>query len=260
MKKELDKNVYCSRCKNETKHLIIMTHETGSFYEDEPEFNWHSKHHIVECAGCQNISFVHQYGDEDSWEFERGEMVWKDEFIVYPEKPFEDTEEYRIEQEFKKRNWLKIKAYSYVPSALYNLYKQIIQAYNENLNILCASGLRILLEGICNDLGITKGYIYDEKKQKIIRDGDRDPRKRESLEGKFFGLFDDGYISFNEALILQKILYVGNGAIHQIFEPDKPVLKHIIIIVEGILVNTYELEHHELMKLKKDMKFEKSES
>lgn len=68
----------------------------------------------------------------------RGEREWQDVFKVYLEKRLEDTEEYRLEQEFKNRYLLKVKAFSYVPSALYNLYKQIIQAYNENLNILCA--------------------------------------------------------------------------------------------------------------------------
>ncbi|MCY8973136.1 hypothetical protein MOE37_16405 [Bacillus atrophaeus] len=257
MKKEfeqttLEKNVYCARCKNDTKHLIIKSHRRGSFQEIEPEFQWHESFHIVECAGCQNISFVNQYGDEDTWEYVRGEREWQDVFKVYPEKRFEDTEEYRIEQEFKNRYWLKVKAFSYVPSALNNLYKQIIQAYNENLNILCASGLRILLEGICNDLGIKKGYVYDKDKRIIKKNGETNPKKRESLEGKFFGLYENDYILFNQALILQKIRGIGNEAIHEVVEPDKLVLKKIIIIVESILENTYELEHHELLKLKEE--------
>lgn len=37
--------------------------------------------------------------------------------------------------------------------------------------------------------------------------------------------------------------------IHEVVEPDKLILKKIIIIVESILENTYELEHHELLKL-----------
>ncbi|MCG8397517.1 hypothetical protein GXP75_15405 [Bacillus sp. HU-1818] len=244
----LEKNVYCSRCKNETKHSIIKSHRRGSFQEIEPDFHWQEAFHIVECAGCQNISFVNQYGDEDTWEYDSGEKIYRDVYRVYPEKPIEDTQEYRIEQEFKKRYWLKVKQFSHVPSTLYNLYEQIIQSYNENLNILCASGLRILLEGICKDLNVKKGFIYNKNKQIIKKDGERDPKKRESLEGKFFGLYDDGYILFNHALILQKILYVGNGAIHEIVEPDKLVLKQIINIVESILENTYELEHHELLK------------
>ncbi|MED1780016.1 hypothetical protein ABEW26_05830 [Bacillus subtilis] len=54
---------------------------------------------------------------------------------------------------------------------------------------------------------------------------------------------------FNQALILQKIRGIGNEVIHEVVEPDKLILKKIIIIVESILENTYELEHHELLKL-----------
>lgn len=58
---------------------------------------------------------------------------------------------------------------------------------------------------------------------------------------------------FNQALILQGIRGIGNEAIHEVVEPDKLILKKIIIIVESILENTDELEHHELLNLKNDI-------
>lgn len=39
--------------------------------------------------------------------------------------------------------------------------------------ILCTSGLRTLIEGICSQLKINKGYLYDEERTKF---SNQDPR------------------------------------------------------------------------------------
>lgn len=47
-------------------------------------------------------------------------------------------------------------------------------------------GLRILLEGICNDLGIKKGYIYSKDKQIIKKKMERPIQKKREFRGEVF--------------------------------------------------------------------------
>jgi hypothetical protein len=62
--------------------------------------------------------------------------------------------------------FLSAKADSPASSAL---YEEAITCYNEKVLILCAAGLRALLEGICQDKRI-KGILSDSAKaEKLLR-------------------------------------------------------------------------------------------
>ncbi len=49
------------------------------------------------------------------------------------------------------------KVYVRLPKNLKKLYREVVAAYNDNLHLLCAAGLRALLEGTCADKGIEEG-------------------------------------------------------------------------------------------------------
>lgn len=236
----LDEKVYCAICNRDTNHTIIYTYKQQSSPDDD--FHWHEKSHIVQCLGCDEIAFVRQYGDEDSWDYINGEREWVDTFKVYPGKPAED-----IGNLFEKNFYLTAKRYENAPEIISNLYLQIIEAFNKNLDILCASGIRTLIEGICTQLKIKKGYLYDRDGNRLLDDKDV-IRKHESLGGRIFELYDKKFIIFTQALILQKIVKFGNGAVHDMESPGYKTLKEIINIIEKVIYDIYELENHSFLK------------
>lgn len=239
---ELKEKVYCSNCDGKRNHNIIYTFEQKC--EPDSEYQWHHLHHIAQCKGCDNITFVDQYGDEDTWEYIEGEMVWKDIFTAYPEEPKKETEE----EKFMKVLQIEPKLYKNTPEHIKNLYYQIIESFNKNHSILCAAGLRTLIEGICTHLNIKKGYLYDSDGNKIPDKKDNILRKHETLGGRIFELYDKKLILLPQALILQKVVTFGNLALHEMTSPDYRALKGIITIVEKVLDDIFELKHHRLLE------------
>jgi len=238
----LEERVYCFTCKHKTIHNIVYTHKEESGYEQD--FAWKAEYHIVQCAGCERTAFVKQYGDEDMWEFVYGEKVWQDTFTVYPQEPPKESEL----DSFEKRLNLNKKAFPNTPKILLDLYNQIIDSYNMRHNVLCASGLRTLIEGICNEVGVKKGHIYhndgtiklDEKTNKEIY--------TDNLAGRIFGLYEGKFILLAQALILNKIKTIGNKAVHSVVSPDTLTLREVIQIMEQIIHSIYELKEHKLLR------------
>lgn len=238
---KLGEKVYCSECKRETNHQIIYTHERSSNpFED---FSWHAEYHIVECLGCETIAFVEQYGDEDIWKYIDGKREWVDEFTVYPEKIKEDTDE----KDFYELPKIQEKRFKHAPKDILSLYSQIIDSFNREHYILCTSGLRTLIEGICSDLNIKEGYLYDNKQNKLL-DNEGNIRKHGSLRGRVFEIYDKGLILFKQALLLQRVVKIGNMAIHRMETPDYSTLIEIINIIERLIHDVYELEYHKLLQ------------
>ncbi|MDA2275491.1 hypothetical protein CBR59_28220 [Bacillus thuringiensis] len=131
-------------------------------------------------------------------------MIWTDTFTVYPEEPKVETAEERWKRGFKKLSFIPPKTFRYVPQNLNGLYNQTISAYNLHQNILCAAGLRIIIEGICNELNIKKGHIYNKDSSKKLNEKNQEIYT-DNLAGRIFGLYEKGHIIFTQALLLKKI-------------------------------------------------------
>ncbi|WP_042346084.1 DUF4145 domain-containing protein [Bacillus massiliigorillae] len=238
----LKQPVYCKKCNGKTNHWIIKTYKETSNPEDE--FQWHDTYHIVKCMGCNTIAFVKQYGTEDDWDYISGDRQWFDTFQVYPEQPNEDE----IELEAYRRKYhLEPKIFHNSPENIQELYTQTIESFNMTHYILCAAGLRTLIEGICLHLNIKKGYLYNYEGNRISVNNEDNPREHKTLGGKIFGLYENGKIILPKALILQEIVKIGNDAVHSIVIPKHTTLKEIIRILEGILEDVFELKHHQLL-------------
>ncbi|WP_366162646.1 DUF4145 domain-containing protein [Bacillus infantis] len=243
--KNLDKKVYCSNCKGRRNHKILMTFKEVS--EPIVDFNWFCDYHVVMCLGCDTKAFVKQYGDEFSFEYNMfGEREFIDEFTVYPEEPKELTPE----QAWLVRHKRQPKKFEHAPENISSLYNQIIESFNNRHMILAISGLRTLLEGICSHLGIKKGFIYDDKRNKILNK-EGQPVRSKNLGARINELVDQGHIIFAQALVLHKVKDIGNNAIHDIEVPKLGTIKDIISIVEDVMNSIFELKNHKLLKHKK---------
>lgn len=234
---KLEKKVYCLKCNILTNHNIVQTYEEKS--EPGDDIQWHSQWHIVQCAGCDQIAFVEQYGDENQWVYIDGEQVWKDEYLVFPQQP--------PLVENNPKLWIEKKIFNNVPDTIDQLYSQVIEVYNKGYLLLATIGIRTIIEAICLDVGISKGFLYEDN-QKIKLNKKDEQISSTSLEGKIFGLYEQNMIIWDQTIILQKIRDIGNAAVHEIKQPSITVFKSAVQIIEQVLNLVYELKVHKLLK------------
>jgi hypothetical protein len=136
---------------------------------------------------------------------------------VYNEgEPFVPISEFYPSRE---RHRVTVNSYRRLPKELAAIYQEVISSFNHELNLLCAVGLRALLEGVCQDKGI-KGQNL---KQRI-----------EGLKTLLPENIVDGLHGFR---------FLGNEAVHELEAPNQYRLKLYIDVVEDLLNYLYELEY-----------------
>ncbi|WP_228307270.1 DUF4145 domain-containing protein [Priestia sp. J2] len=245
---QLGEKVYCFSCNQKTNHNIIHTYE--EMYDESDDMFWNAKYHITKCAGCDRVTFVEEYADEHTWEYINGHREWKAIFKPFPEEPINKSAIDRFEERLN----LDKRTFPHMPKILYDLYKQIIDSYNMRHNVLCASGLRTLIEGVCKELKVKKGHVYRDDGTIEIEEKTGKEMYNSTLPARIFGLYEKGYIIFPQALILNKIKEIGNKAVHSIVSPDTMDLREVIQVMEQILYVIYELKAHKLLKKKEEEK------
>ena len=62
----------------------------------------------------------------------------------------------------RKGNDLSTKYFQKISPKLRSIYKEVIASFNSSHKILCAMGLRALIEGVCADVGINNGTLEIE--------------------------------------------------------------------------------------------------
>jgi len=193
------KRIFCNTCNTETNHLAQADY---SHRNEDSVFGW--EEHIYRlwiCAGCESGSLEVLYTNP-TWTREDGEQEY--DAVVYPSRT---------------KDYLGVKIFVKLPEKLHWIYQETIRAYNEELDILCAAGLRALIEGICEDKGI----------------------RGRNLETKI-----DGLTSFLPSSIvgnLHNFRFMGNIAIHELTPPERYELGLAIEISEDLLNYLYELDY-----------------
>lgn len=207
---------FCMNCEGNRNHTTLCEKRVS---EHTDVYNYWAKFAIIQCNGCDEISFLKETCfSEDIDDDGRPKLVR----TLYPER-------HKLSR--------RAKEYCKVPFKLRNLYIEIIEAYNSESPLLCAAGLRSLVEGICADLKIKKGPTEVLKKGgiKVIE-------QTQKLEGKINGLVETGYLSKKHASILHRHRFLGNDALHDLDKPTFDCLRAAIDIIEHTLENLYELE------------------
>lgn len=193
---------FCSKCKLPTNHKeLFLEHRSGQL--DEHAFAWNDKYAIIECGGCDNISFLHNYGDSEMIsQDEYGEGGYYTEDTIFP---------YYLEKgEMLGNRHL-------IPLKISTIYEETINTLKSNSLILTAGGLRAIIESVCNDRGIEKG----------------------NLDRRIDLLADAGHISNGEAQRLHSIRFLGNDALHEIEVPNKGQIYILLDIVNSLISHLY---------------------
>jgi Domain of unknown function (DUF4145) len=191
--------IYCNWCKQETNHELKGEHTIKFPHENFPEM---LVYRFWICMGCERGTLQEGY-----W---NGGMN-------------EDDEEQEYFPERSKK-FLVPKPYFKLKIALSDIYHEAITCYNACYNsktpILCAAGLRALLEGICQDKRI----------------------KGKNLKVKIEGL-KTRLPNKNIIRNLHHFRFMGNDAVHELTAPKSNELALAIGVIEDLLNFFYELAY-----------------
>lgn len=138
------KRIYCNRCKDETNHVLRGSH---SRYYSEDEGLWEEFiHRFWTCAGCETGTLEVAWTATGMYDGEK-EIY---EYSYHPARGCQD---------------LVQKVFRHLPKPLATIYREVVDAYNHRLHLLCAAGLRILIEGICQDKKRTRPQAGGEDRR-----------------------------------------------------------------------------------------------
>ena len=191
-------------CKRRTRHVLVASKEYNysSREEDGDPFMW-GEYRLWSCAGCDTCAMEDYYSAEYMFDPENdNEQIY--ESIYHPKR----ASSFRPLKHFVK-----------LPAKLNTLYSEVIQSFNENLHLLCAAGLRSLVEGVCADKGIV---------------GENLERKIEGMKSLL-----PGSIVKN----LHEFRFIGNRAVHELEAPKTFELGLALEVIEDILNFLYALDY-----------------
>jgi hypothetical protein len=198
------KRIFCNRCRNETNHTVLCDHAyvIQCKEDDGAPSDWERYiYRFWICAGCESATL------EECWtgmgyEDNKGKQIYISAY--YPKRTAQDI-------------WQK--PFRQLPEKLTKIYGETILAFNENLMILCAAGLRTLVEGICEDKGI-KGRNLEERINALVT-----------------------LLPQNIVTGLHGFRFMGNEALHELTPPEPDDLRLAIEISEDLLNFLYELDY-----------------
>ncbi|WP_322489310.1 DUF4145 domain-containing protein [Chloroflexus sp.] len=204
--------IFCNHCKRHTHHIIRA--EFGKSFSPDADPNTQvygsGRWEIWQCKGCDAVVFRESWVVEDGSDPETGVSVSS---RFFPERD---------------ERFLTRKYFHNIPALLDKLYGEVIASFNHGFNVMCAIGLRTLIEGICVDKGIMEG---PNSKGEI----------KNNLEGKINGM--KAIVPANIVDNLHGLRFMGNQAAHQLADPGQSDLILAVEITEDILNIVYSLEY-----------------
>jgi Domain of unknown function (DUF4145) len=186
--------IYCNWCKQETNHELKGEHR--ALFPDE-----HLSEELIYslwiCMGCERGLLREAYSNDAM-----GDLY---DCQYFPER---------------SQNALVPQPYSKLKPTLVAIYREAITCYNGKALILCAAGLRALLEGICQDKKV----------------------KGKNLKTKIEGLKP---LLPNKNIIrnLHHFRFMGNDAVHELAAPKSTEVALAIGVIEDLLNFFYELDY-----------------
>jgi hypothetical protein len=243
----------CCNCNNETNHIVrqsleretlgVVFKKAGYSYDphDYLTIDLYDSFQIIQCQGCNSISFRHVRTNSDD--------LHDQTIFLYPHR----TEKSK-----------PIQYYCHLPEKLNQIYHETLNCFNNDYFILCAGGLRAIVEGICADKKIKNGKVLVKEADgttKMGKDGLPDMKISKQLDGKIAGLVEKGILTQDQANILHAHRFLGNDALHEIQLSRSQVrrvheLSLAIEVVEHIFDTIYEIpkKGDELTRLSENRK------
>jgi len=195
--------VYCNRCRGDTRHECIWKSSRDAVELDEngePSFAEWWIYIGWRCLGCDSVTLEERYSNIIQ-EDDKGDG-W--DVTFHPER---------------SRHKIKPKHFTSLPDRLANIYQEALKAFNSEAQVLAATGLRSLIEGVC--------------KNKEIEGG--------NLEKKIDGMAR--ILPQSIVKNLHSLRFMGNTATHDLEPPPTHELRLAIEVCEDLLNYLYELDY-----------------
>jgi hypothetical protein len=198
---------YCSPCGQNTKHSILFNKTIAEYVTDEHYHIGNFIYQVVECNGCEQLSFRREYHDHTDIYQEGEELTCRKYTDIYPSslinhKPLDHT--------------------YHIPEKIRYVYDQTILALKGESRLLAGVGFRAIIEAICQH-------------EKI---------KGSNLESKINGLAKNRLLTDKESERLHPIRFLGNDAVHEMEAPSDEKLLLVLHIIEHLLESLYILDNN----------------
>jgi Domain of unknown function (DUF4145) len=204
------KQIFCNHCRTSSLHDCKADHYRD--WEDPENFTTERLgYRLWICRGCERGTMEQYY--------------WMGPIDSGPED-FESDDPYAYNDPYTYEYFPDrvpsvdpTKPLEHVPTSLNAIYREVILAFNVGANLLCAIGMRALIERICVDKGIEGKNLYE----KINRMKDI-PLPQSIVEN------------------LHHLRWMGNDSAHEL-NAEREELEIGIEICEHLLIAIYELEN-----------------
>lgn len=192
----------CVKCVGKTKHRAVSSIESYE-RDDDPPFACAAIFQVLQCQGCEHLSFREGFSEAEGFSDE-GWSADGDDFTVriYPPRI---AGRRKLERAFL------------MPDRVGNVYEETQIALCNEQPILAATGIRILIEGLCKEKNA----------------------QGKTLEKKIDDLARLGVMTQEGAEVLHGLRILGNESVHEIRRHDDTTLQTAMDIVEILLTQVY---------------------
>lgn len=201
----MDKKYFCRTCRGLRNYKVLFSKMING--EDGDEYisiYWNEEYLVVECSGCETISFVKIYGDSEmvNYSEDDGSYEYYTESKIFP---------------FYLDSGIEISEKYLLPATIREVYNETIDAFKSKCFILTAGGFRATIEALCNHLKI----------------------KKADLSTRIDLLHEKGHLTINESKRLHSIRFLGNDSLHEMAVPQKEQLMIVLEVVNHLLENIF---------------------
>lgn len=252
----VSEKIYCRACKRKTNHIIVTNEHghklqlTDSYLNyEESDVSFDVEYSIVQCRGCDSFSFLRKYNDEEMFNL-TGPDYYLDrdyyyEYTVYPEEP---KKENPLEKQLQFKEKFEFK---HLPDLISGIRNETINAHKHKMNLLCNTGIRMIIEAICKENGIDKRPKMGKGGGEVLDKENRPVMVNLKLFEKIEELHKRNLIDEKQKKLLNQIRDIGNETVHEIKRPKSRELLQYLDIIDFILYNIYELPNLNFKKEKK---------
>ncbi len=215
---EKNEKIICPTCSIQTNHKIEWKSQVKHDSDNESGIWEETRFELFTCMGCETPTLKKSY----TFSEDGPEPIYEDGKIKTNKEGVEMYEYVPQVTYWPKRgtNTRKTKYFYDIPPKVNKIYREMIDAFNASMPLLCAMGVRAVIESICNEETI-KG---DDLKDKI-----------ESLKTK-------GIISEKLRNALQENRVLGNESAHDLKYFSEDTLRVAIELIESLLDFHYNSE------------------
>lgn len=193
----------CGKCLGATRHKVLQSVDIEGEME-EGTYQYGDNYQIVQCLGCESISFRKCHSDSEDCFFdeETEEFEYIETVELYPSRVVGRH---------------KLRQVHFLPFAVSRIYSETHSALCNKQPILAGIGIRALVETVC--------------KEKVATGS--------NLEQKIDDLVGKGVLTTSAAETLHSMRILGNEAAHEVKPHSDETLGLAMDVVEHMLNDVY---------------------